>query len=124
MAAPENDAKHSWFDTVRKWERKIGEPIERVVTSEGFFDAMTQAKRMRAEVGKQLESVTEDWFRMLNVPAASEIRRLREQLGRMERTLERMANDLADAEAARDASSNPTRTPRDASSSPTRTPEE
>jgi hypothetical protein len=109
--AAENEAKVSWFDTVRKWERKIGQPVERVVTSDGFFDAVTQAKRMQAEIGKIFEAATEDWLRMLNVPAASEIRRLREQLGRMERTLERMANDLADAEAVRDASVGPTRTP-------------
>jgi hypothetical protein len=111
--AAENDTKPTWFDTVRKWERKIGQPIERVVTSDGFFDAVTQAKRMQAEIGKQFESMTEDWFRMLNVPAGSEIRRLREQLGRMERTLERMANELADAEAARDASARPARAPKE-----------
>jgi hypothetical protein len=100
--ADENGRAQSWYDRVRKWERKIGQPIEQVVTSETFFDAVTQAKRMQAEVGKRLESVTEDWFRMMNVPAGSEIRRLREQLGRMERTLERMANELADAQADRD----------------------
>ena len=108
----ENGSAPSWFDAVRKWERKIGQPIEQVVTSEPFFDAVTQVKRMQAEIGKRLESVTEDWLRMFNMPAGSEIRRLREQLGRMERTLERMANDLADAdaEAERDAPPRPART--------------
>ena len=99
--AAENGARPSWFDAVRKWERKIGEPIEQIVTSDTYFDAVTQAKRAEAQIGKWFESATEDWFRMFNIPAASEIRRLREQLGRMERTLERMANDLADAEAER-----------------------
>ena len=80
-----------------------------MVTSEAFFDTVTQVKRMQAEIGKRFESATEDWFRMFNWPAASEIRRLREQLGRMERTIEQMANDLADAEADRDALP-PTRT--------------
>jgi len=105
--AGDNGAGPSWVDAVRKWERAIGEPIEQIVTSDRFFDAVTQAKRLQAEIGKRFESVTEDWFRMFNFPAGSEIRRLREQLGRMERTLERLANDLADAEAERDASPPP-----------------
>jgi len=107
--AADNGTTPSWLDTVRKWERKIGEPIEQIVTSESFFDAVTQMKRMQAEIGKRFESATEDWYRMFNIPAASEIRRLREQLGRMERTLERMVNDLADADAEGDASPPPPR---------------
>jgi len=99
--AGENGTNPWWLDAVRRWERMIGQPIEQVVTSDAYFDAVTQAKRIQAEIGKRFESVTEDWFRMLNVPAASEIRRLREQLGRIERTLEGVANDLADAEEDR-----------------------
>ena len=102
--ADENGSRPSWYDAVRKWERTIGQPIEQVVRSETFFDVVTQAKRVQAEIGKRVESLTEDWFRMLNVPAASEIRRLREQLGRVERTLERVANELADARADAEAS--------------------
>jgi hypothetical protein len=101
--ADENGSTPSWYDAVRKWERTIGQPIEQVVRSETFFDAVTQARRVQAEIGKRVESLTEDWFRMLNLPAGSEIRRLREQLGRVERTLERVANDLADARADGDA---------------------
>ena len=101
--ADENGSTPTWYDAVRKWERTIGQPIEQVVRSETFFDAVTQAKRVRAEIGKRVESLTEDWFRMLNLPAGSDIRRLREQLGRVERTLERVANDLADARADADA---------------------
>ena len=43
-----------------------------------------------------IEHLAERWLHMFNVPAATDVRRLREQLSRLERQVERMANDLAD----------------------------
>lgn len=85
-----------WLDAVRKFERAIGVPIEAAVRSDRYFDAVTHMKRAQAQVTTLVESVTDGWFRMLNIPAGSDIRRTREQLSRIERTLESLSKELAD----------------------------
>ena len=84
-----------WLDAVRKFERAIGEPIESAVTSDVYFDALTRLKRAQAQVTAVVENVTDDVFRMLNIPAGSDVRKLREQVSRMERRLEAMSKELA-----------------------------
>jgi len=90
----------TWLDLVQRFERAIGDPVEAWVRSDAYFDVMTQVKRARARVTRDLEGMTEQWLHAFNVPAASDIRRLREQLGRLERTVERLAKDVADREEA------------------------
>jgi hypothetical protein len=40
--------------------------------------------------------MTEEWLHLLNIPAASDVKRLREQLARTERQLGRLAKELAE----------------------------
>ena len=58
--------------------------------------------RARARFTKSFEDFAEQWLHTFNLPAASDVRRLREQLSRLERTVERMSKqveDRAEAEA-------------------------
>ena len=89
-----------WLDAVRRFERAVGVPIESAVTSDAYFDALTRLKRAHAQVASVVENVTDDVFRMLNVPAGSDVRKMREQLSRMERRLEAMSKELANQEDA------------------------
>ena len=89
-----------WLDAVRRFERAVGVPIESAVTSDAYFDALTRLKRAHAQVASVVENVTDDVFRMLNVPAGSDVRKMREQLSRMERRLEAMSKELAKQEEA------------------------
>ncbi|HEY2936344.1 MAG TPA: hypothetical protein VGJ25_07075 [Gaiellaceae bacterium] len=84
-----------WLDAVRRFERLIGVPVERLVTSDAYFDAMPKLRRAQAQVADLVASFTEDWFRLLNLPAGSDVRRMREQLSRMERQLEKLTKELA-----------------------------
>jgi hypothetical protein len=88
-----------WLDAVRRFERAIGDPIESIVTSEAYFDAMTRFKRAQSQVTGAVENVTNDMYRMFNIPAGSDVRKLREQLSRMERRLEAMSKELAKADS-------------------------
>ena len=40
--------------------------------------------------------MTEEWLHVLNVPASSDVKRLREQLARVERQLGRLAKEIED----------------------------
>jgi hypothetical protein len=91
-----NDVPPLWLETVRRIERAIGVPIESAVRTDAYFDLVTQANRARTRMTQTFEELSEQWLHLFNVPAASEVRRLREQLGRVERQLNRVAKELAD----------------------------
>ena len=88
----------TWLEWIQRWERSIGEPVEQFVRSDAYFDLMTQAKRARAQVTRKVEGAWEEWLHLFNLPAATDIRRLREQLSRLERQVNRIAKDLEDRE--------------------------
>lgn len=98
MASPEG--KSPWLELVQRWERAIGEPVESFVRSDAYFDLTTQLKRARARWTKSFEQLSEEWLHFFNVPAATDVRRLREQLSRLEREVNRMAKGIADREEA------------------------
>jgi hypothetical protein len=53
------------------------------------------------------EEATTEWLHLWNLPSSSDVRRLREQLSRVERRLAEVAKDLADREEERDGDAPP-----------------
>jgi hypothetical protein len=98
MAA--NGDKSSWLDTFLKLERTIGERVEEAVTSDAYYDLVAQATRARKRVSAAVESIQEEWLHLLNLPAGTDVRRLREQVSRLERELEALTLALADKDEA------------------------
>jgi len=92
------DGAATWLEWIQRWERSIGEPVEQFVRSDAYFDLMTQVKRARTQVTRKVEGAWEEWLHLFNLPAATDIRRLREQLSRLERQVNRIAKDLEDRE--------------------------
>ena len=85
-----------WLRVVLKVERTVGEPIEAAVRSETYFDLLSTTTRVRRKVGGAAEGVSRRCLHLLNLPAGSDIRRLRQQLARMERRLNELSHDIAD----------------------------
>lgn len=87
-----------WLQAIHRFERAIGIPVESAVRSDAYFDFVTQANRARARLTKAFEQMSEEWLHRFNLPAGTDVRRLREQLARVERQLNRVAKELADQE--------------------------
>jgi ubiquinone biosynthesis protein UbiJ len=83
-----------WLQLVLRFERAIGVPVESAVSSDRYFDLLTHANRTRARLTEIAEGVTEEWLHVLNIPASSDVKRLREQLARVERQLGRLAKEI------------------------------
>jgi hypothetical protein len=114
-----SDTPPLWLDALRRFERAIGVPVESAVRTDAYFDFVTQANRARARMTRTFEELSEQWLHLFNLPAASEVRRLREQLARVERQLNRVAKDLADSEdSAKPAAPRSNARPRGAASKP------
>ncbi|HEX2303439.1 MAG TPA: hypothetical protein VHH57_07425 [Gaiella sp.] len=87
-----------WVRLVHELERTIAAPVEAAVRSDEYFDLVTQLNRARAHVTKTVESISEEWLHLFNLPAATDLRRVREQLSRVERQLNTVAKTLADSD--------------------------
>jgi hypothetical protein len=85
-----------WLRVVIRVERAIGEPIESAVRSDTYFDLVSSTTRVRRKVTGTAEGVSRRCLHLLNLPAGSDIRGMRQQLARMERRLNELSNDVAE----------------------------
>lgn len=93
-------SKPLWLRAVLRVERAIGEPVEKAVRTDAYFDAVTAATRASAQLKRTAEGASRRALHLLNLPAGSDVRRLREQLSRMERRLNALSEDVAELDGA------------------------
>ena len=91
----------AWLKLVLRLERAIGSPVETAVHSDAYFDVVAELNRGTRRLTDALEGVSKRGLHLLNLPAGTDIRRLREQLARMDRRLLQIAKDLEQLERER-----------------------
>jgi hypothetical protein len=89
-----------WLQLVHRLERAIGEPVESAVRSDTYFDAVTVANRARRKGIGAAEGVSRRLLHLLNLPAGTDIRGMRQQLARMERRLNELSEDVSELDGA------------------------
>jgi hypothetical protein len=85
-----------WLRAVLRVERAIGEPVESAVRSDLYFDLISTTTRVRRKAQGAAEGVSRRCLHMLNLPAGSDIRNVRQQLARMERRLNQLSDEVSD----------------------------
>jgi hypothetical protein len=85
-----------WLRVILRLERAIGEPIESAVRSDSYFDLVSVTTRVRRRVQGAAEGVSRRALHMLNLPAGSDIRGMRQQLARVERRLNQLSHDVSE----------------------------
>lgn len=90
-----------WLRAVHRLERTVGGPLESVLHSDVYFDLITEVLRAQARTSRTLEEVSRRMLHLLNLPAGSDIRRVREQLNRVERRLAALTKEQEEAGADR-----------------------
>jgi hypothetical protein len=90
-----------WLRFVLRAERAIGVPVEAAVRSDAYFDVVAQVNKSAARLSGAVEDVSKRGWHALNLPAGTDIRRLREQLARMDRRMADMTKQLEDLEQRR-----------------------
>jgi hypothetical protein len=86
-----------WLKTVHRLERAIGAPVESAVRSDAYFDTVAQANRARSRAIEAVELLSRRCLHLFNLPAGTDVRRVREQLARMERRLNALTEELEDS---------------------------
>jgi hypothetical protein len=85
-----------WLKAVHRLERAIGEPVEAAVRTDTYFDAITKLNRARRKAGGMVEGVTRRAWHTLNLPAGTDVRRMREQLARVERRVTQLSEEVSE----------------------------
>jgi hypothetical protein len=95
MSAPDPPL---WLKLVLRVERAVGGPVEAAVHSDAYFDVVAEFNRGTRRLTDAMEGVSKRALHLLNLPAGTDIRRVREQLARMDRRLLQMAKELEQLE--------------------------
>jgi len=85
-----------WLKLILRVERTIGEPVESAVRSETYFEVISTVNRVRRRASGAVEGASRRALHVLNLPAASDIRRMRQQLARMERRLNQLSEEVSE----------------------------
>jgi polyhydroxyalkanoate synthesis regulator phasin len=72
------------FDTV---DRRITGPVEAAARSDAFHDTLTLAIRLQSRVQRSVEKRTRRALHLVNLPTATDVRRLQEQVAALRREL-------------------------------------
>ena len=91
----------TWFKLVLRLERAIAAPVEAAVHSDAYFDVVAELNRGTRRLTDAAESVSKRGLHLLNLPAGTDIRRVREQLARMDRRLLQISKELEELERER-----------------------
>ena len=89
-----------WLRVVHRLERAVGEPVESAVRSDTYFDLVSIVTRTTGKAKSTAESVSRRGLHLLNLPAGSDVKRLREQLLRMERRLAQLNENVEELDDA------------------------
>ena len=84
----------TWLKLVLRLERAIAAPVEAAVHSDAYFDVVAELNRGTRRLTDAAESVSKRGLHLLNLPAGTDIRRVREQLARMDRRLLQISKEL------------------------------
>jgi hypothetical protein len=92
-----------WLKVVHRLERAVGEPVESAVRSDTYFDVVSLVTRATGKAKGTAESLSRRGLHLLNLPAGSDVSRMREQLHRMERRLNQLSENVEELDEPRPA---------------------
>ncbi len=92
-------AKPLWRQMFDAWEKEAGPALAHFATTSEFRDMVRVYSRVSRQLADDFEQVSTAWLHMLNLPAASDVRKIRRQLGNMDReirNLRRLVDELGE----------------------------
>jgi hypothetical protein len=72
----------------------LGSRVEQAVHSDAYFDLVTELNRTKALLTATVEGFSKRIWHLANLPAGTDVRRVRAQLARMERRIVELSKEL------------------------------
>lgn len=76
-----------WRQMYNAWEQAVAPGLEELTASNGFRDVVAMGLRANAELAREVERASRQWLHLWNLPAATDVRKLRKQVSGLEREI-------------------------------------
>ena len=86
-----------WKQVFSTWERAVGKPLEELVKTDGFADALAAWVATQDRVRRELETAGERWLHLWNMPSAGDVRSLQEQVQSLRQEVRDLRRELKKA---------------------------
>ncbi len=83
-----------WRQMYDAWEKAVAPGLEALTASNGFRDVLALAMKANADITREIERSSRQWLHLWNLPAATDVRRLRQQVTSLERELLALRREL------------------------------
>ncbi len=83
-----------WRQVYNSWEQAVTPSLQQVTASNGFRDVLAIGMKANADLTREIERTSRQWLHLWNLPAATDVRRLRQQVSGLERELLALRNEL------------------------------
>ena len=84
----------SWRRAYNAVERNVSPRVETLVHSDEFAQMTALITRMRRLAGKRVNAITASAWHLMNLPASTDVARLRRQVGELDREVRRLSMQL------------------------------
>lgn len=87
-------SKPLWRQAFDAVDRRVSGQVEAGTRSDVFLDALALGWRLRGRVQRELERRTSGALHLFNLPAHSDVRRLSEQVGALQREVRDLSREV------------------------------
>ncbi|WP_419945503.1 poly(R)-hydroxyalkanoic acid synthase subunit PhaE [Candidatus Poriferisodalis sp.] len=89
-----------WREIYNEWEKAVAPGLQQFAASDGFRDFMAASAKVTNALTAEFERASRRWLHFWNLPAATDVRKLRQQVAAVDRELKSLKNLVFDVVAA------------------------
>ncbi|WP_419838741.1 hypothetical protein [Candidatus Poriferisodalis sp.] len=88
-----------WREIYNEWESAVAPSLQQFAASDGFRDFMAASAKVTSAFAAEFEQASRRWLHFWNLPAATDVRKLRQQVAAVDRELKGLKNLVFDVVA-------------------------
>jgi hypothetical protein len=96
----EPDMAKQWREIYNEWEKAVAPGLQQFAASDGFRDFMAASAKVTSAFAAEFERASRRWLHFWNLPAATDVRKLRQQVAAVDRELKGLKNLVFDVATA------------------------
>ena len=96
-----------WREIYNEWEKAVAPGLEQFAASDGFRDFMAASAKVTSAFTAEFERASRRWLHFWNLPAATDVRKLRQQVAAVDRELKGLKNLVFEVAAVAPAGDEP-----------------
>lgn len=96
-----------WREIYNEWESAVAPGLQQFAASDGFRDFMAASAKVSSAFAAEFERASRRWLHFWNLPAATDVRKLRQQVAAVDRELKGLKNLVFDVAAVAPADLKP-----------------